>query len=222
MKKLKRQGQRCFVVYREQMLKLLRYPKPTHAQLIIELPALMGLRASEVALLRAEYLDYKHGETLIFDSKKKKLFTIPLNIQVAAHAEQILNGKTEGYILQNRSSAWRGRNKPLSATAIWQTWKKWAYQAGLTNWREFSPLHGRRWFACYWYHYLGLSLMTLSMIMRHSDVSMTLHYVMKLIFLEDLKEDYRRFQLDFTQKDVKSPLHGQSEKEMKAWPTHGW
>lgn len=179
------------------MLKLLAYPKPTHAQLCIELPCLMGFRAKEVTTWRAEYIDFEHGDTLVFDAKKHKLFQIPLNIQVASHVEKLLGGRREGYVLRSRSNAQRDPNKPLNPISIWHTWRKWATKARLFNYEEFSPVVGRRFFSCEWFHHQKLSLMTLSMIMRHSEPRITLGYVQKLIFYEDLKQDFKQFQLNF-------------------------
>jgi integrase len=188
------------------MLKLLAFPKPVHDQLCIELPCLMGFRAQEVCTWRAEYIDFEHGDTLVLDAKKKKLFQVPLNIQVATHAEQLLKGRREGYVIQSTSNAQQDPNRPLTPTSIWYIWRKYATLAGLPNALEISPVSGRRFFAAEWYYRQQLSLMTLSMIMRHSNVRVTLGYVQHLVFYEDLKRDYKQFQFSFTHSPVKEPV----------------
>ena len=188
---------KTFVLYRIQMLKLLSFPKPMFDQLALELPCLMGFRASEVASWMAEYIDYQNMNTLVMDIKKKKLFTIPLNIYVANHAEEVLDGRSKGYVLRSRSN--RNRNQKLTPTTIWYIWDKWTKQAGLPNAKDISPLTGRQFFAAYWYHWLQQSLMTLSLIMRHSDPRVTLGYVQHLVFYEDVKRDYDSFQRSFAQ-----------------------
>lgn len=85
---------KTFVLYRRQMLKLLRTPKPTFDQLAIELPCLMGFRAGEVGTWRAEYIDYALEDTLVLDAKKHRLYQVPLNTIVARHTETILNGRS--------------------------------------------------------------------------------------------------------------------------------
>ena len=192
----------CFVIYRRQMLKLLSFPKPTHDQLCIELPCLMGFRATEICTWRAEYINFNNGETLVYDAKKKKLFQIPLNIQVAAHAEKILNGRRGGYVLRSRSNAQQDPDRAMNPVSIWYVWRKWAKKARLFNWKEFSPLVGRRFFAAEWYHRQRLSLMTLCMIMRHVDPRVTLGYVQHLIFYEDLRRDYKKFQFQFLERNL--------------------
>ena len=193
---------KCFIIYRDEMLKLLTFPKPTHDQLCLLLPTVMGFRANEVCTWRAEYIDFDHGDTLVMDAKKKRLFQIPLNIQVAALTEKLLKDRREGYVLRSRSN--RNLGKLLSPFAIWHVWRKWSMRARLFNWEEFSPAVGRRFFAAEWYHRQRLSLMTLSMIMRHSEPRVTLGYVEKLIFYEDLKQDYRKFQFNVLERNLKS------------------
>jgi len=181
---------KTFVLYRRQMLQLLAYPKPVFDQLAIELPCLMGFRSTEVTSWLAEYIDFQNMNTYVMDSKKKDLFTVPLNLHVAKHAEKVLNGRTEGVLLRSRSN--RNLGQQLTKFAIWHIWKK--YTKLLPNAVDISPLTGRRFFAAYWYHHLKLSLMTLSKILRHSGPAVTLGYVEKLIFYEDVKSDYNSFQ----------------------------
>lgn len=191
---------KTFIIYREDTLRLLAYPKPIHDQLCLELPCLMGFRAKEVCTWRAEYIDFEHGNTLVMDAKKKQLFLVPLNFQVANHAKKILNGRKEGYVLRSRST--RNKGEQISPFAVWHVWRKWSIKANLLNYEEFSPVVGRRFFACTWYYWLRLSLIGLSLIMRHSEPRVTLGYVQKLVFYEDLKREYKQFQLSFLQKDA--------------------
>ena len=183
-------------------MKLLAYPKPVHDQLMIELPCLNGFRNREVTTWRAEDIDFQHGDTLVLDAKKHKTFKIPLNSMIAAHAEKLLDGRREGYVIVSTSN--RNPGKPLGPMAVWHVWRKWAVKAGLFNWRAFSPIVGRRFFAANWYHRHKLSLMTLCMVMRHANPGMTLEYVNKLIFYEDLKKEFLKFQFSFLQEDLES------------------
>lgn len=188
-------NKRSFIIYREQMFRLLAAEMSAHDKLAVELPCLMGFRAKEVATWRAEYIDWEHGDTFVMDAKKHKLFLVPLNRSVARHAMQVLNGRREGYVIQNTSSAWRGRaEKALSPIAIWYIWNKHTERLGLLNAEDISPITGRRFFAASWYHWLHLPLTTLSLIMRHADAKITLDYVMKLVFYEDLRMDFEKFE----------------------------
>ena len=144
--------------------------------------------------------------------KKKKLFKIPLNFQVASLAEKVLKGRTEGYVLRSRSN--RNKDGLVTPIAIWYVWRKWATEARLFNWKEFSPLVGRRFFAAEWYHRQRLDLIGLSMIMRHSEPRITLGYVEKLFFYEDLKRQYKQFQFNFLQEDVNVPRGIEDLKQM--------
>ena len=192
-------GGKTFVLYRRQMLALLRFPKPAFDQLAIELPCLMGFRSAEVATWRAEYIDFAMGDTLVLDAKKKLLFRVPLNMYVARHAEEVLKGRPGGLVLRSRSNAQQDPSKPLRTESIWHIWRKWTRLARLPNAADISPLVGRRFFAAEWYHWQKLSLMTLSRILRHSEPRVTLGYVDKLIFYEDVKRDYDAFQMKLMQ-----------------------
>lgn len=190
--KIQTSSAKTFIVYRSQMLHLLSVPKPPFDQLAIELPCLMGFRASEVATWKAGYIDYPNMNTEVLDSKKKKLFTIPLNLYVAEHAEIVLEGRLEGNVLRSRST--RNLGQQLTPTTIWYIWDKWTKEAGLPNAKDISPTTGRRFFAAEWYYHQKLSLVTLQMILRHSHFETTVRYVQGLVFYEDLKRDYDRFQ----------------------------
>jgi len=195
--------EKTFVLYRRLMLRLLRWPKPAFDQLAIELPCLMGFRAKEVCTWRAEYIDWVNGETLVLDAKKHRIYSVPLNNQVARHAEEVLNGRGEGYVLQSRSTAWTRKDKPLSTTAIWYIWDKWTKAAGIGTLVSLSPVVGRRFFAAEWFYGQGLSLVTLQRILRHTESETTLRYVRSLVFFEDVKRDYDRFQLRLMQDTAK-------------------
>jgi len=190
---------RTFTLYRRRMLELLRWPKPAFDQLAIELPCLMGFRAKEVTTWRAEYIDFQNGDTQVLDAKKHRIYSVPLNAEVARHAEEVLNGREEGYVLQSRSNAWLRKETPLTPVAIWYIWHKWTQIAGFPINQRISPVVGRRFFAAEWYYSQGLSLVTLSRILRHSDPVVTMRYVQSLVFHEDVKRDYDRFQLGLMQ-----------------------
>ena len=190
---------KTFVLYRRQMLALLRFPKPAFDQLAIELPCLMGFRSAEVATWRAEYIDFAMGDTLVLDAKKKLLFTVPLNMYVARHAEELLKGRPGGLVLRSRSNAQPDPNRPLRTESIWHIWHKWTRLARLPNARDISPVVGRRFFAAEWIYGQGLPMVTLKKILRHSHFETTMRYVAGLVFYEDVKRDYDRFQLGLMQ-----------------------
>jgi len=195
-----------FLIYRRQMLRLLRASKPAFEQLAIELPCLMGFRAREVCTWRAEYIDYVNGETLVLDAKKHELLSVPLNVQVARHAKEVLNARSKGYVLQSRSTAWQRVDRPISDTALWYIWQKWAKRIGVNQVNNISPVVGRRFFAAEWYYSQGLSLETLRRILRHTDFETTMRYVRSLVFWEDVKRDYDRFQLRLMQEAAEPTL----------------
>jgi len=197
-----RMGKESYVIYRRLMLELLRRQKPVFDQLAIELPCLMGFRPEEVGTWRAEYIDFVNGDTQVLDAKKHRLFAVPLNTQVAKHAEEVLGPRSNGLVLQSRSNRQQDPEKPLSTVAVWYIWQKWTQHVGAAAPISVSPVVGRRFFAAEWYYSQGLSLVTLQRILRHSHFETTVRYVQSLVFHEDVKRDYDRFQLGLMQPEV--------------------
>jgi len=188
-----------FVLYRRQMIRLLAWPKPAFDQLMLELPCLMGFREEELRTWRAEYIRWQEGETQVLDARRHTLETVPLNTLAARHAETVLHGRGGGLVLRRRRHTSLDPGRPISRTAFWFTWAKWTVKAGLPNASEISPLVGRRFFAAEWYYGQGLSLVTLQRILRHACYETTIRYVRSLVFFEDVKRDYDRFQLKLMQ-----------------------
>jgi len=127
------------------------------------------------------------------------LFTVPLNTQVAKHAEEVLGPRSNGLVLQSRSNRQQDPEKPLSTVAVWYIWQKWAGVKSKLLGSNISPVVGRRFFAAEWYYSQGLSLVTLQRILRHTHFETTVRYVQSLVFHEDVKRDYDRFQLGLMQ-----------------------
>jgi len=197
---------KTLLVYRRQILEVLRWPKPAFDQLALELPTLMGFRPEEVATWRAEYIDWLNSETLVLDAKKHKLFPVPLNTQAARHAEEVLGARRNGYVLRGRTKRKPGEEKPLTGTAIWYIWQKWAQQACTFLPEKISPIDGRRLFAYEFYHRQPENLVELQVIMRHTSPGITLLYVSRLVCWDDVKTAYDKFQLSLRQE---APLiHG--------------
>jgi integrase len=186
---------KTFVICRRQIVQLLRWPKSDFDHLAIKLPCLMAFRPEEVCTWRAEFIDWENGETKVFDAKKHKLFVEPLNSQVAKHAQIVLAGRSEGYVLQGRTRHSLAEDEPLTPTAIWYIWRRQVQLAVGSVPAPISPVVGRRFFAYEMYHRQPENLVELQVIMRHSDPGITLHYVKGLSSWEDVKDAYDRFQL---------------------------
>jgi len=182
------------IVCRRQIVQLLQWPKSDFEHLAIKLPCLMAFRPEEVCTWRAEYIDWENGETQVLDAKKHKLFTVPLNGQIARHARLVLAGRTDGYVLQGRTRHSPAEDKPLTPTAIWFIWHKQVQLAVGAVPAPISPVVGRRFFAYEFYHRQPENLVELQVIMRHSDPGITLIYVRGLVCWDNVKDAYDRFQ----------------------------
>lgn len=184
------------VVYRAYFLRLLACPKPLRDQLLIELPVKEALRSGEVASLRAEYVDFERGDLRVLDSKKYRLFTIPLDPVVAEHLAEYLRkrGTKEGlvFIPETRRGRPRTQHSPKSQafgeTYLEWVWRKWCKACGIPY---MSPRYGRAYFACEWC--MGArkkSLKALQMILRHDNVATTEAYLDKIVDYADVKAEF--------------------------------
>lgn len=182
------------VICRRQIVQLLQWPKSDYDNLAVKLPCLMAFRPKEVCTWRSEYIDWENGETQVLDAKKHKLFTVPLNAQVARHARLVLAGRSEGYVLQGRTRHKPSEDKPLTPVAIWFIWQKQTSLAIGPVPAPISPVVGRRFFAYEMYHRQPENLVELQVIMRHSDPGITLRYVKGLVCWDSVKDAYERFQ----------------------------
>jgi hypothetical protein len=190
---------KSFLLYRKEILRLLAADKSPHDALIVELPCLMGFRNEETTTWREEYIDFKREDTFVFDAKRHEWCPVPLNRVCARHAEQSLNVRTEGLVIENQSSAWRGREEPITTTAVWYTWRKLAERLKLFPSPEaYSPIVGRRFFIK---EYLTANredpveaAITCSRIVRHSKVAITLEYASNITYYEDVKRNFDTFQ----------------------------
>lgn len=187
--------QPSYMLYRTIMLELLAKPKDPFEQLCFELPCLMGFRASEVCTWQAEWINPDAGECYVLDAKKHKLFPVALSYQVALHAEQLLAGRREGLVLQNRSNAWKQKcaGKPISIQSLWHIWKKHTAPLGLPESVEISPVVGRRIYIALSIHTFKLSPLLVSKQVRHENTQQTLEYADHLFFIEDVKEQQCKF-----------------------------
>jgi len=186
------------IVYRGYFVRLLSIAKPLRDQLIIELPTLQAFRTGEVSSFRVEYIDFERGDLQVLDSKKYKLFTIPLDGTVAQHLAQYIHAKglTEGFVIQSETKAGRKRKLGsktkgvgLSLTAIQRVWDKWCVAAGIP---VMSPRMGRAYFACVWYFVDHKNIYDLQAILRHDDILATEKYLSKIHSYEDLKTEFYR------------------------------
>lgn len=183
-------------VSREDFTKLKNFPKPARDQLIILLSTDMGFRSGEVATVRIENIDLDKGNVLVLDSKKYRLYPIPMTYQVARTIEQVLAGdkRDEGYIIQQHDRcAWR-RGKPVTTIGLCDIWKRWARRAGIRSWQQYTPTLGRHYFAAWWHYVKHGNLEILRRIMRHKHLTTTQVYLSKLIFYEDVQAEMQRLQ----------------------------
>lgn len=186
------------IIHRSDIEKLLAYPKKPRNQLIHELAALMGFRTGEICTERIEWMDYESGKCMVEDSKKRQFYPIPLNYEVAKLATKVAAGRTEGLLIRRFESYCYGKNSlntPLTIQDVWGLTRRHARKAGIKNWREVNPRLLRHYFAATFAKGKDGNpgnMEVLRRILRHTSLLSTQFYLARLIFFEDVQDEYDR------------------------------
>lgn len=156
--------------------------------LLIRLPMKIGLRNSEIRMLRIENINFENRTFQVLDSKKYELFLLPLDVLTLQLIQDLIGKRQEGYVFPHTGS-WTSVkcDMPLSRVQIWQIVHDIAEQAGV---KGFNPRLLRHYFAAYWIYVEKKSVVTLQGLMRHSDLSVTFFYTRRLTFFEDWQREY--------------------------------
>lgn len=189
------------IIHRTDIEQLLAYPKKPRNQLIHELAALMGFRTGEITVQRREWINLETGRCYVKDSKKRELYPIPLNYRVAKLIAKVVANRTEGLLIR-RFQGGRGiknesirNDEALTGDAIWQVVRDHAKRAGIQNWRDYNPRLLRHYFAASFAKGKDGkpgNMEVLRRIMRHTSLMSTQVYLARLIFFEDVQEEYDR------------------------------
>jgi integrase len=156
--------------------------------LLIRLPMKIGLRNSEIRMLRIEDINFEDRTFQVLDSKKKEFFPLPLDLLTLELIQQLIGTRQEGYVFAHIGS-WTTIKKdaPLSRVEIWQIIHDIALEAGV---KGFNPRILRHYFAANWGYVEKKTLIGLQRIMRHSNLAVTSCYLSRLIFYEDLQNEF--------------------------------
>lgn len=189
------------IIHRSDVDKLLATRKKPRNQLIHELAAYMGFRTGEICTERIEWFDYETGKCYVRDSKKLELYPIPLNYRVAKLAAKVAGDKDEGLLIKRYQGGRAIRigdsryEEPLTGDAVWQVVRRHARKAGIRNWRDYNPRLLRHYFAASFAKGKDDkpgNLEVLRRILRHTSLLRTQIYLSRLIFFEDVQEEYNR------------------------------
>lgn len=135
------------------------------------------------------------GRLIIRDSKSKRPYPLPLTYDLAkkleAYRSEITPVKYVLKRLEGRSYSHIMEGKPISNKTVWDTWGRVARRAGLEKPELYTPRFGRHYFAAMW-NKRGGNLEVLRRILRHKTLTYTQIYLNRLIFFEDIREEYDR------------------------------
>lgn len=188
------------IIHTAHIQRLLDYPKTTRNQLVHLLAARMGLRTLEIATMRREDINIESGDVYITDSKKHRLYPIPLAWDVAQLIQKLFDETgQEGWLIRRHVAGRKPThlNKPLSREEIWHIVRRHAVKANVPNPLSYNPRLLRHFFAANFAKGRNNqpgNLEVLRRILRHRSLAYTQVYLARLVFWEDVKAEFNRLQ----------------------------
>ncbi len=160
--------------------------------LFIRLPMKIGLRTGEITTLRIEYIDFNDRSFQVLDSKKKKLYPLPLDVLTLQLIRDLVAPRHEGYVFRHKK-AWKNRcgDRPLTIEAVSIRVNQIASELGVAG---FTPRLLRHYFAAHWVLVEHKNVELLRQILRHKNLEVTTRYIARLSFFEDLQREYQQTQ----------------------------
>jgi len=155
--------------------------------LLIRVIMKIGLRNSELRMLRIEDVNFEDRTFQVLDSKKYELFPLPLDVLTLQLIKDLVGDRKEGLVFQHTTWQYQRCDQPLSKVEIWHVVHDIGEKAGV---KGLSPRLLRHYFACHWIYVEKKSLVTLQRLMRHNNIATTFFYTKRLIFFEDMQREY--------------------------------
>jgi integrase len=169
---------------------------------LIRVPMRCGVRPGEIQHLRWDQVDFEKLTLNIVDSKKHKTSPVPMDLATADYLKQLLDqGQNRfGWVIERdpQGRIWVDSPEALSYEDLEFVVKKWAKAAGCETWKKITLYALRHFFAASW-AYPGDgkapgNLHALSKILRHRSLFYTQVYLSRLVFYEDIQDEYNRIQ----------------------------
>jgi integrase len=165
--------------------------------LLIRLPMKIGLRTTEIITLNIEDIDFETFHIQVLDSKKKQFDTLSLDGITLQLMKDLIGDRTEGPAFPREDNRRiRAQHKPLSRVAVWYLFHEIGLAAGV---KGFNPRICRHYFACKWIKDMKKpgskkTIVGLQRTLRHANIATTTFYTARLVFQEDLDEEYHDMQ----------------------------
>jgi integrase len=155
----------------------------------------VGLRTGEICSLRVENINFEDKTFYVVDSKRKKLYPLPLDVLTLQLIQDLIGPRREGYVftreVYSRSWSHAKTGKPLCVATVEARLKKIAEATGV---KGFTPRLLRHYFAVEWLR-AGKNLELLRQILRHKSLAYTQFYLSRLVYFEDLQSEYESIQM---------------------------
>ena len=178
--------------------------------LLIRLPIKIGLRVSEITTLNIEDINFEDRSFQVLDSKKKMFYPLPLDTITLQLIKDLIGDRDEGTVF-TRQDNWKIKmqHKRMSRTAAWYLFRGIGLAAGV---KGFSPRTCRHYFAAKWHEDMKKTgskktLEGLRRILRHTSLATTQFYLQRLVFFEDIQDQYMEIQEPYIARQEASPFY---------------
>ena len=165
--------------------------------LMIRLLMRIGLRVTELCTLNIEDINFDDRSFQVLDSKKKQFYPLPLDTITLQLIKDLIGERGEGHVF-TREDSWKiaRENQPLSRVAVWHRIRGIGVAAGVKN---LNPRLLRHFFSATWHEDMKKTgskktLEGLRRILRHTSLATTTFYLQRLVFFEDIQEQYQEIQ----------------------------
>lgn len=201
------------VIRRSDVLKVHDYARincKLRNYLLIRLPIKIGLRVSEITTLNVEDINFEDRSFQVLDSKKKEFDLLPLDTITLQLIKDLIGDRDEGTIFSREDSHEIVRQfKRMSRTAVWYLFKGIGVKAGV---KGFNPRICRHYFAAKWHEDMKKpgskkTLEGLRRILRHTSLTTTQFYLQRLVFFEDIQNQYEEIQEPYIARQEASPFY---------------
>jgi len=176
---------------RQDFQRLLDTPLLLRDKILVRLPLKSGLRPYEVRHQLREEIDFKEEVLYVPPCKGSPRRPVPVDPVTLEMIKEYMGRDRRGVLIRPLPGYEHKAGLVLGKNGLRWNVKQIARAAGITEWRHYYPYLLRHHFAADWALKKG-NLETLRRILGHTSLATTQFYLMRLIYVEDVKDEYSR------------------------------
>jgi len=152
--------------------------------LLVRVSKKLGFRTGEISTFDADYIDFETGFFDVLDSKRKKLYSLAMDMLTLQLIEDLLGERRSGLIFTHHTWKIKKAEEPLTDEGVYYIIHRLGLEAGVKN---LKPRNFREYFAWRWVYVEQKDIFTLKLYLRHVSLDTTEVYVRKLRSEDDIR-----------------------------------